>query len=121
MAEGIRYWNALNHGAVWDHEQHLLNYATERLKEVDGLKIIGESAHKVAVISFNIDGLHPYDVGFILDKKGIAMRTGHHCAQPIMDFFGMPGTLRASFSFYNTTSEIDRMIDSIKVAKQMLS
>jgi cysteine desulfurase/selenocysteine lyase len=121
MAEGIRYWNALNHEAVWEHEQHLLHYGTERLKEVDGLKIIGEAAQKVAVISFIIEGLHPYDIGFILDKKGIAMRTGHHCAQPIMDFFGIPGTLRASFSFYNTTSEIDRMIDSIKVAKQMLS
>jgi cysteine desulfurase/selenocysteine lyase len=121
MAEGIRYWNALNHDAVWEHEQHLLYYATDRLKEVDGLKIIGEAAQKVAVISFIIEGLHPYDVGFILDKKGIAMRTGHHCAQPIMDFFGIPGTLRASFSFYNTTSEIDRMMDSIKVAKQMLS
>ena len=121
MAEGIRYWNTLNHDAVWEHEQHLLHYATERLKDVDGLKIIGEAAQKVAVISFIIEGLHPYDVGFILDKKGIALRTGHHCAQPIMDFFGIPGTLRASFSFYNTTSEIDRMIDSIKVAKQMLS
>lgn len=121
MAEGIRYWNNLNHDAVWEHEQHLLHYATERLKELDGLKIFGESAHKVPVISFIIEGLHPYDIGFILDKKGIAMRTGHHCAQPIMDFFGIPGTLRASFSFYNTTSEIDRMIDSIKVAKQMLS
>jgi cysteine desulfurase/selenocysteine lyase len=121
MAEGIRYWNTLNHDAVWEHEQHLLHYATERLKEVDGLKIIGEAAHKVPVISFLIDGLHPYDVGFILDKKGIALRTGHHCAQPIMDFFGIPGTLRASFSFYNTISEIDRMIESIKVAKQMLS
>jgi cysteine desulfurase/selenocysteine lyase len=121
MAEGIRYWNTLNHDAVWEHEQHLLHYATERLKEIDGLKIIGEAAQKVAVISFIIEGLHPYDVGFILDKKGIALRTGHHCAQPIMDFFGIPGTLRASFSFYNTTSEIDRMMDSIKVAKQMLS
>ena len=121
MAEGIRYWNALNHDAVWEHEQLLLHYATERLKEIDRLKIIGEAAHKVPVISFLIDGLHPYDVGFILDKKGIALRTGHHCAQPIMDFFGIPGTLRASFSFYNTTSEIDRMIESIKVAKQMLS
>jgi cysteine desulfurase/selenocysteine lyase len=121
MAEGIRYWNTLNHDAVWEHEQHLLHYATEHLKELDGLKIIGEAAHKVPVISFIIDGLHPYDVGFILDKKGIALRTGHHCAQPIMDFFGIPGTLRASFSFYNTISEIDRMIESIKVAKQMLS
>lgn len=121
MAEGIRYWNTLNHDAVWEHEQHLLLYGTERLKEIDGLKIIGNATNKVSVISFVIDGLHPYDVGFILDKKGIALRTGHHCAQPIMDFYGIPGTLRASFSFYNTTAEIDRMIESIKVAKQMLA
>lgn len=121
MAEGIRYWNTLNHDAVWEHEQHLLLYGTERLKEIDGLKIIGNATNKVSVISFVIDGLHPYDVGFILDKKGIALRTGHHCAQPIMDFYEIPGTLRASFSFYNTTAEIDRMIESIKVAKQMLA
>ena len=120
MAEGIRYWNALDHAAVQEHEQHLLTYATGRLKEINGLKIIGEAREKVAVISFIIEGLHPYDIGFILDKKGIALRTGHHCAQPVMEFFGIPGTLRASFSFYNTTTEIDHMVDALLVAQRML-
>lgn len=120
MAEGIRYWNALDHTAVAAHEKQLLKYATQRLSEVEGLRIIGQAQNKVAVISFVIDGLHPYDLGFILDKKGIALRTGHHCAQPIMDFFGIPGTLRASFSFYNTVAEVDRMMDALLVAQKML-
>jgi cysteine desulfurase/selenocysteine lyase len=120
MAEGIRYWNSLNHAAVQAYEQDLLLYGTNRLKEIEGVRIIGEAKEKVAVISFIMEDLHPYDVGFILDKKGIALRTGHHCAQPVMDFFGIPGTLRASFSFYNTHAEIDRMVDAIGVAKKML-
>jgi cysteine desulfurase/selenocysteine lyase len=111
MAEGIRYWNSLDHQAVARHESYLLEYGTQRLKEIDGVQIIGEAKQKVAVISFIIEGLHPYDIGFILDKNGIAVRTGHHCAQPVMDFFGIPGTIRASFSFYNTIEEIDLMID----------
>lgn len=121
MAEAIRYWNALDHAAVNAHEDDLLSYGTARLKEIEGMRIIGEAAHKVPVISFLIDGLHPYDVGFILDKHGIAVRTGHHCAQPVMDFFEIPGTIRASFAFYNTRAEIDRMIDALLVAKRMLS
>jgi cysteine desulfurase/selenocysteine lyase len=120
MAEGIRYWNALNHEAVQAYEQDLLLYGTNRLKEIEGVRIIGEAKEKVAVISFIMEDLHPYDIGFILDKKGIALRTGHHCAQPVMDFFGIPGTLRASFSFYNTQAEIDRMVDAIGLAKKML-
>jgi cysteine desulfurase/selenocysteine lyase len=121
MAEAIRYWNALDHIALKAHEDDLLNYGTARLKEIEGMRIIGEAVHKVPVISFLIDGLHPYDVGFILDKYGIAVRTGHHCAQPVMDFFEIPGTIRASFAFYNTRAEIDRMIDALLVAKRMLS
>jgi len=120
MAEGIRYWNSLNHAAVQAYEQDLLQYGTNRLKEIEGVRIIGEAKEKVAVISFVMEDLHPYDIGFILDKKGIALRTGHHCAQPVMDFFGIPGTLRASFSFYNTQAEIDRMVDAIGLAKKML-
>jgi cysteine desulfurase / selenocysteine lyase len=121
MAEAIRYWNALDHAAVKAHEDDLLSYGTARLKEIEGMRIIGEASHKVPVISFLIDGLHPYDVGFILDKHGIAVRTGHHCAQPVMDFYEIPGTIRASFAFYNTRAEIDRMIDALLVAKRMLS
>jgi cysteine desulfurase/selenocysteine lyase len=120
MAEGIRYWNSLDHAAVQAYEKNLLQYGTNRLKEIEGVRIIGEAKEKVAVISFIMEDLHPYDIGFILDKKGIALRTGHHCAQPVMDFFGIPGTLRASFSFYNTQAEIDRMVDAISLAKKML-
>jgi cysteine desulfurase/selenocysteine lyase len=89
--------------------------------EIEGLKIFGTSKHKTSVISFNIDGIHPYDIGTIIDKKGIAVRTGHHCAQPIMDFYNIPGTVRASLAFYNTKEEIDIMVDAVKKAKLMLS
>ncbi|HNQ28303.1 MAG TPA: aminotransferase class V-fold PLP-dependent enzyme, partial [Aquaticitalea sp.] len=99
----------------------LLQYATKKLLAIDGLKIYGTSKHKTAVISFNLDGIHPYDVGTILDKMGVAVRTGHHCAQPIMDYFGIPGTVRASFAFYNTMAEIDTLVDGVKKAKAMLS
>jgi cysteine desulfurase/selenocysteine lyase len=85
------------------------------------MKLYGTSREKTAVISFNIEGLHPYDIGTLVDKMGIAVRTGHHCAQPIMDFYKIPGTVRASFSFYNTKEEIDRFIEAVKKAKSMLS
>lgn len=121
MAEGIRYWNSLDHGQVEAHEQDLLQYATERLKASGDYRIIGEAKNKVAVVSFLLNGAHPYDVGFILDKHGVAVRTGHHCAEPIMQFFNIPGTIRASFSFYNTRAEIDKMMEALAVAKRMLA
>jgi len=121
MAEGIRYWNSLDHSQVAAHEQDLLRYATERLKATGEYRIIGEAQNKVAVVSFLLNGAHPYDVGFILDKNGIAVRTGHHCAEPVMQFFEVPGTIRASFSFYNTRAEIDKMMDALAVAKRMLA
>ena len=121
MAEGIRYWNSLDHGQVEAHEQDLLQYATERLKASGDYRILGEAKNKVAVVSFLLNGAHPYDVGFILDKHGVAVRTGHHCAEPIMHFFDIPGTIRASFSFYNTRAEIDKMMDALAVAKRMLA
>jgi cysteine desulfurase/selenocysteine lyase len=121
MAEGIRYWNSLDHIQVEAHEQDLLKYATERLKASGDFRIIGEAKNKVAVVSFLLNGAHPYDVGFILDKHGVAVRTGHHCAEPIMQFFDIPGTIRASFSFYNTRAEIDKMMDALAVAKRMLA
>jgi len=98
----------------------LLSYATQELEKIDGLKIYGTS-NKTSVISFNLEGIHPYDVGAILDKLGVAVRTGHHCAQPIMDFYCIPGTVRASFSFYNTKEEVDVLVSAVKKAQMMLS
>ena len=121
MAEAIRYWRALDHDAIDKYEQALLSYAKQKLSEIEGMIFYGTAEKKVPVISFLLEGLHPYDVGFILDKHGVAVRTGHHCAQPIMDFYGIPGTIRASFSFYNTFAEIDQMIDALHLAKRMLS
>jgi cysteine desulfurase/selenocysteine lyase len=99
----------------------LLQYATKKLSEIEGLRIYGTSVKKAAVISFNIEGVHPFDIGSILDKFGIAVRTGHHCTQPIMNYYNIPGTVRASFSFYNTKEEIDVMVAAVKKAKMMLS
>ena len=117
----IDYLNSIGLEAIAAYEQELLEYATKQLLEIPGLRIYGTSADKTSVISFNLEGVHPYDVGTILDKLGIAVRTGHHCAQPIMDFYQIPGTVRASFSFYNTTEEIDRLVAGVKRAQQMLS
>lgn len=120
LSAAITYWEALDHPALAAHEQHLLEVATEKLHAIEGLRIIGTAPHKVPVVSFLLDKLHPYDVGFILDKQGIAVRTGHHCAQPLMERFGIPGTIRASFAFYNTIEEIDRLVQAIERAKKML-
>ena len=100
-------------------EQALLEYGTKKLLEIGGIKIYGTS-HKTSVISFNVQGIHPYDIGSILDKLGIAVRTGQHCTQPIMDFYQIPGTVRASFAFYNTKEEIDILVKSLKRAILML-
>ena len=99
----------------------MLAYGTKKLLEIEGLKIFGTAQEKTSVISFNIEGIHPYDIGTIIDKLGIAVRTGHHCAQPIMNFFDIPGTIRASFAFYNTKEEIDTFVEAVKKAKMMLS
>lgn len=117
----IDYMNNLGIKAIATYEDELLQYATIKLLEIEGLKIYGTSTKKTSVISFNIEGIHPYDIGSILDKMGIAVRTGHHCAQPIMDYFKIPGTVRASFSFYNTKEEINILVDSVKKAKMMLN
>ncbi|MBM1105340.1 cysteine desulfurase [Aurantibacter crassamenti] len=116
----LDYMNAIGFDAIATYENELLQYATEKLLEIEGLKIYGTAKNKTGVISFNIDGLHPYDIGSILDKLGIAVRTGHHCAQPIMDFYKIPGTVRASFSFYNTKEEIDVLVEGVQRAKNML-
>ncbi|MBT8320996.1 MAG: aminotransferase class V-fold PLP-dependent enzyme, partial [Eudoraea sp.] len=95
--------------------------ATEQLLSIDGLKIYGTAENKTSVISFNVEGIHPYDIGTLLDKMGIAVRTGQHCAQPIMDYYQIPGTVRASFSFYNTREEVDALVEGVQRAVQMLS
>lgn len=117
----IDYLNAIGFEAIVNHENELLKYATAKLLEIEGLKIYGTGPNKTSVISFNIEGIHPYDVGTIVDKLGIAVRTGHHCAQPIMDFYKIPGTVRASFAFYNTLEEVDALVNAVKKAKMMLS
>jgi len=116
----LDYMNTIGFDAIASYEDELLKYATERLKQIEGLKIYGEASKKAAVVSFNIKGIHPYDIGTILDKLGIAVRTGHHCAQPIMDFYQIPGTARASFSFYNTKEEIDVLAEGVERARNML-
>jgi len=116
----LDYINAIGIKQIATYEEELLKYATDKLSKIPGLKIYGTASKKTAVISFNVEGIHPYDIGSILDKLGIAVRTGHHCAQPIMDYYQIPGTVRASFAFYNTFEEIDRMIEALIKAITML-
>ncbi|KUJ63076.1 cysteine sulfinate desulfinase [Flavobacteriaceae bacterium CRH] len=120
LGTAIDYLNNIGFHNIQKYENELLEHATKRLLEIEGLKIYG-TGKKASVVSFNIDGIHPYDIGSIIDKLGIAVRTGHHCAQPIMNFFCIPGTVRASFSFYNTKEEIDVMVEAVKKAQIMLS
>ena len=117
----LDYMNAVGFDRIAAYEHELLQYATKKLLEIEGLKIYGTAKEKTSVISFNIAQIHPYDIGTIVDKLGIAVRTGHHCAQPIMDFYQIPGTVRASFAFYNTKEEIDRLVEAVQKAKEMLS
>jgi len=121
LGTAVDYMNEVGFDNIQQQEKELLEYGTKRLLEIEGLKIFGTAKEKTSVISFNIEGIHPYDIGTIIDKLGIAVRTGHHCAQPIMDFFKIPGTIRASFAFYNTKEEIDVMVEAIKKAQLMLS
>ncbi|WP_300026972.1 aminotransferase class V-fold PLP-dependent enzyme [uncultured Maribacter sp.] len=116
----LDYMNAIGFEEIAKYEHELLEYATQELLKIEGLKIYGTAKNKTSVISFNIEGVHPYDMGSILDKLGIAVRTGHHCAQPIMDFFKIPGTVRASFAFYNTKEEVDVLVQGVLKAKSML-
>ena len=116
----IDYMNRIGFEAIAAHENNLLQHATEKLKQIDGLRIYGDVPNKVAVISFNVNELHPYDIGTLLDKMGIAVRTGHHCCQPIMDFYQIPGTVRASFAFYNTHEEVERFVTGVEKAVDML-
>ena len=119
LAEAIRYVQNIGMDEIAAYETYLLNYATEKLKNLGDIRIFGTSEHKSAVISMQVGNIHHYDIGTLLDKLGIALRTGHHCAQPIMQHFGIEGTLRASFALYNTTEEIDTLIAGIQRVKQL--
>ena len=121
FAEAIRYVQNIGLENIADYEHELLTYATGRLLEIDGMRIIGTAENKSSVISFLVGNIHPYDIGMLLDKLGIAVRTGHHCAQPLIDSLGIPGTVRASFAFYNTKEEIDNFIEALKRVVIMLS
>ena len=117
----IDYINEVGYEAIGAHELELLHYATGKLKAISGVRIIGEAAHKASVISFVVDGVHPSDLGTVLDMRGIAVRTGHHCTQPLMDRFNIPATVRASFALYNTKEEIDIFIAALERSIKMFA
>jgi cysteine desulfurase/selenocysteine lyase len=121
LKTAIEYIENIDIHKIATVQQELLEYAFQKLSQIDGIEFFGTAPRKTAILSFNLKGIHPYDVGAILDQFGIAVRTGHHCTQPIMTKFGIPGTVRASFSFYNTLEEIDIFVDAVKKAKEMLS
>ena len=120
LGTAIDYVRDIGFDAIASHEHDLLGYATDRLTEMNSIEILGTAPEKAAILSFNIKGIHPHDVGTILDHGGIAVRTGHHCAQPVMDRFDVAATVRASFGVYNTRSEVDVLIDGIKRVQEML-
>ena len=120
IGASIDFINGLDRDLAHEHEMSLHDYALEKLEEIEGVRIIGNASNKSAIISFVIDGLHPHDIGTIINQKGIAVRTGHHCTMPLMDFYRVPGTVRASFSIYNNHSEVDKLIDAVKLAIKML-
>ncbi len=121
LATAVDYLNSLGFEQIAAREKELLRYATKRLQAIEGIRFYGTARHKTSVVSFNLEGAHPFDVGSILDKLGIAVRTGHHCTQPIMEYFGISGTVRASLAFYNTQEEIDVLADGILRAKTLLA
>jgi cysteine desulfurase/selenocysteine lyase len=120
FGEAIRFVSGLGRESTAEHEQKLLSYATRKLSEIPGLKIIGTAPEKVSVVSFVVDGIHPFDIGQMLDSRGIAVRTGHHCTQPLMDRFGIEGTVRASFAVYNTMEEVDALVEGVQRAVNFL-
>jgi cysteine desulfurase/selenocysteine lyase len=114
LGASIDYLNSIDLDAAFAHEHEILEYATEKLSAIEGVKIIGTAAEKASVLSFTIEGVHPHDIGTILDQQGIAVRAGHHCAQPVMQFFQVPATARASFAFYNTRDEVDALAEAVR-------
>ena len=121
LGAAIDYINSIDFAAAADYEQELLDYATERLASIPGVRIIGTAAEKASVLSFTVENVHPHDIGTILDQSGIAVRAGHHCAQPVMQFFDVPATARASFAFYNTRQEVDKLAGAIQTVIEVFS
>jgi cysteine desulfurase/selenocysteine lyase len=121
LGAAIDYLGAMDRMAAAEHEADLLELATRRLSGVPGLRIIGTARDKASVVSFVIEGIHAHDVGTIVDQAGIAIRTGHHCTQPVMDFFGVPATARASFAFYNTRDEVEALVGAVEHVREVLS
>jgi cysteine desulfurase/selenocysteine lyase len=119
LGAAIDYILGLGLSAIAAHERDLASYAAERLSAIPGLRLIGTAKDKASVVSFVLDGIHPHDVGTILDREGIAIRTGHHCTQPVMDFFGVPATSRASFGLYNTRDEVDALVAALNKVKEV--
>jgi cysteine desulfurase/selenocysteine lyase len=119
MGVAIDYLEQLGWDFVREQERVLLEYALERLPTVPGLQIIGSAESRASVVSFTVDGIHAHDIGTIVDQEGVAIRTGHHCTQPIMDFFGVPATARASFAFYNTVEEVDNLTKALMEAREV--
>ena len=120
LGVAVDYMQEVGIDLIKKREEELLTYATEKILKLEGIRIIGEAENKAGVLSFVIEGLHPFDIGTLLDQLGVAVRTGHHCTQPLMSFFEIPGTIRASFAFYNTTEEIDKLISGLERALAML-
>lgn len=120
LEAAVKFIQSIDRQEVERHEEMLLNYATEQLSNIDGVRFIGRAPKRNGLVSFLVDGIHPYDLGTIIDKMGVAVRTGHHCAEPVMTFFGIPGTVRASFAMYNTKEEIDIFIKAVEKAAMML-
>jgi cysteine desulfurase/selenocysteine lyase len=121
LGAAVDFIEGLDRGAAQAHENALLDYATAALSRIPGLRIVGSAAEKASLVSFVVDGVHPHDLGTILDEDGIAIRTGHHCAMPVMDFFKLPATARASFAIYNTFDEIDRLAAGVERARRMFA
>ena len=120
LETALKYISEIGIENTANYENNLLKYATDELLKIDGLRIIGTAEEKTSVISFLVGNIHPYDAGTIIDRMGVAVRTGHHCAQPVLDWFNIPGTIRASFAFYNTKDEVDRLVEAVMKAKKML-
>lgn len=121
LGAAIEYLNSIGMDKIEHYEHELVSYATEKLSSIPGVKLIGTAKERAGVVSFVIEGIHPHDIGTILDQEGIAVRTGHHCAQPIMQFFGIPATARASFAFYNTKEEVDALANGIEKVKEVFA
>ena len=121
LGAAIDYMQSIGIEALASYEHELLSYATDRVNELDGIRVIGTAEHKASVLSFLIEGVHPHDVGTIFDQQGVAIRAGHHCAQPVMQYFGIPATARASFAFYNTMEEVDALMGSIRKVQELFA